>query len=168
MGEMIARDITPIFLDAVKTHPVVTVFGPRQCGKTTLVRHVLPEYNYVNLENPKERRLAMEGWGGDAGEIKNFTRRGVSCLDVLEGELASVQQLTGASLMVNWRQLTFELPPVRDASQVGLACFTGGVCGLHGRAVAFSWLIRRGRVRRGVLSSASLWYNSHYVCEDCF
>lgn len=57
---MIARDITPVFLDAVKTHPVVTVFGPRQCGKTTLVRHVLPEYNYVNLENPKERRLAME------------------------------------------------------------------------------------------------------------
>ena len=57
---MIEREITAAFKKAVKTHPVVTVFGPRQSGKTTLVRHVLPKYGYVNLENPKERRLAME------------------------------------------------------------------------------------------------------------
>jgi len=38
----------------------VTVFGPRQSGKTTLVRGVLADNNYVNLENPKERRLALE------------------------------------------------------------------------------------------------------------
>lgn len=57
---MIAREITPALLKAVRTHPVVTVFGPRQSGKTTLVRHALPHYNYVNLENPKERRLASE------------------------------------------------------------------------------------------------------------
>ena len=47
-------------MKAVKTHPVVMVFGPRQSGKTTLVRNVLPRYGYVNLENPKERRLAIE------------------------------------------------------------------------------------------------------------
>lgn len=57
---MIKREITAQFLKMVKTHPVVTVFGPRQSGKTTLVRNVLPRYGYVNLENPKERRLAME------------------------------------------------------------------------------------------------------------
>jgi len=57
---MIDRDITAAFKRALKTHPVVTVFGPRQSGKTTLVRHVLPRYGYVNLENPKERRLAIE------------------------------------------------------------------------------------------------------------
>ena len=57
---MIEREITAVFRKAVKTHPVVTVFGPRQSGKTTLVRHVLPKYGYVNLENPKERRLARE------------------------------------------------------------------------------------------------------------
>ena len=57
---MIEREITAVFRKAVKTHPVVTVFGPRQSGKTTLVRHVLPKYGYVNLENPKERRLASE------------------------------------------------------------------------------------------------------------
>ena len=57
---MIEREITAVFRKAVKTHPVVTVFGPRQSGKTTLVRHVLPNYGYANLENPKERRLAIE------------------------------------------------------------------------------------------------------------
>ena len=57
---MIEREVTAVFRKAVKTHPVVAVFGPRQSGKTTLVRHVLPKYGYVNLENPKERRLASE------------------------------------------------------------------------------------------------------------
>ena len=57
---MIERDITKQLKKAVDTHPVVTVFGPRQSGKTTLVRHVLPHYNYVNLENPRERKLAKE------------------------------------------------------------------------------------------------------------
>lgn len=57
---MIEREITSVFKKAVATHPVVTVFGPRQSGKTTLVRHVLPHYGYANLENPKERRLAIE------------------------------------------------------------------------------------------------------------
>jgi len=57
---MIKREITSYFKEAVRTHPVVTVFGPRQSGKTTLVRNVLPKYGYVNLENPRERRLAIE------------------------------------------------------------------------------------------------------------
>ena len=57
---MIEREITEVFKKAVATHPVVTVFGPRQSGKTTLVRHVLPDYNYVNLENPRERKLAAD------------------------------------------------------------------------------------------------------------
>ena len=57
---MIRRSIESQLKDAVRTHPVVTVFGPRQSGKTTLVRHVFGEYEYVNLENPKERRLAAD------------------------------------------------------------------------------------------------------------
>ena len=57
---MIRRDIEAALLKAAKTHPVVTVFGPRQSGKTTLVRSAFPKYRYVNLENPKDRRLAMD------------------------------------------------------------------------------------------------------------
>jgi predicted AAA+ superfamily ATPase len=32
-------------------YPVITVMGPRQSGKTTLVRHVFPKKPYVNLES---------------------------------------------------------------------------------------------------------------------
>lgn len=60
VGVMIRRDMARELLRAAKTHPVVTVFGPRQSGKTTLVRSVFPKYGYANLENPKERRLAVE------------------------------------------------------------------------------------------------------------
>lgn len=40
--------------------PVVTVTGPRQSGKSTLVRAALPEYRYVNLEDPEQRAFALE------------------------------------------------------------------------------------------------------------
>lgn len=38
----------------------VAVVGPRQSGKTTLVRQVFPEKKYVNLENPDTRRFAVD------------------------------------------------------------------------------------------------------------
>ncbi|MDO8695246.1 MAG: ATP-binding protein [Sheuella sp.] len=44
----------------LKEYPIVTIVGPRQAGKTTLVRSVLPDYAYVNLENPDTRQFATE------------------------------------------------------------------------------------------------------------
>ena len=38
--------------------PVVTLTGPRQSGKTTLVRDVLPGKPYVSLESPAQREFA--------------------------------------------------------------------------------------------------------------
>lgn len=38
--------------------PIVTVLGPRQAGKTTLVRAALPDYSYVTLEDPGTLELA--------------------------------------------------------------------------------------------------------------
>lgn len=43
-----------------RSYPVVTVTGPRQSGKTTLVKMVFPEKEYLNLENPEVRRFARE------------------------------------------------------------------------------------------------------------
>ena len=40
--------------------PVVSVTGPRQSGKSTLVRATFPEYEYVNLEDRNLRLAAME------------------------------------------------------------------------------------------------------------
>ena len=40
--------------------PAVAVIGPRQSGKTTLVRAVFPELPYVLLEDPDTRAFAEE------------------------------------------------------------------------------------------------------------
>lgn len=45
---------------AATRFPVATVLGPRQSGKTTLVRACFPDHEYVNLENPETRRIAGE------------------------------------------------------------------------------------------------------------
>ena len=36
----------------------VAVFGPRQCGKTTLIRGLFPDFSYANLEDMNIRNLA--------------------------------------------------------------------------------------------------------------
>ncbi len=33
-----------------KTYPVIVVSGPRQSGKSTLVKHIFPNHEYINLE----------------------------------------------------------------------------------------------------------------------
>jgi predicted AAA+ superfamily ATPase len=42
------------------SYPVVTVMGPRQSGKTTLVRHCFPHKPYVNLEALDTQELAQQ------------------------------------------------------------------------------------------------------------
>jgi len=55
---VLKRQISNELLTLLGEYPVVTVLGPRQAGKTTLARTVLPEYAYSNLENPETRALA--------------------------------------------------------------------------------------------------------------
>jgi predicted AAA+ superfamily ATPase len=57
---MIPRTVTPKVLELAHKFPVVAITGPRQSGKTTLIRSIFPDYHYANLENPVERRFALE------------------------------------------------------------------------------------------------------------
>jgi len=41
-------------------YPVVTVTGPRQSGKTTLVKEVFKDHEYYSLENPVTRKQVLE------------------------------------------------------------------------------------------------------------
>ncbi|WP_345785452.1 AAA family ATPase [Thalassobacterium maritimum] len=59
MSKIIRRTLTDELLLSASEYPVVTVIGPRQSGKTTLVRSEFPEHVYVNLENPEWRELAQ-------------------------------------------------------------------------------------------------------------
>lgn len=54
--QYIERDVTPHLQKLMSSYPVVTICGPRQSGKTTLARHLYPEYDYVSLENYNERQ----------------------------------------------------------------------------------------------------------------
>lgn len=56
---MIPRIISSHTLDCFKKYPVVTLTGPRQSGKTTLVRELFQEKPYVNLEHPGTREFAQ-------------------------------------------------------------------------------------------------------------
>ena len=56
---MIKRDIQKELKNLLKEYPVVVILGPRQAGKTTLAK-TLVKYQYCNLEDPENRRLASE------------------------------------------------------------------------------------------------------------
>ena len=56
---MIDRHLTPALRRAAERYPVVTLTGPRQSGKTTLVRSVFPGYRYTSLEAPDVRARAL-------------------------------------------------------------------------------------------------------------
>ena len=56
----VQRVIQAELLDCASEYPVVTVLGPRQSGKTTLVQMAFPEKTYRLLEDPDVRRMATE------------------------------------------------------------------------------------------------------------
>jgi predicted AAA+ superfamily ATPase len=57
---MIKRIIEQRALDLSKKYPVVTITGPRQSGKTTLVQNLFNKHEYFSLENPETRNQIQE------------------------------------------------------------------------------------------------------------
>lgn len=68
---MINRTLAPIIQNLMRSYPIVTVVGPRQSGKTTIVRQLFPDKPYVNLEKPDERRFAKEDPNGFLSRYTN-------------------------------------------------------------------------------------------------
>lgn len=55
---MISRTLEKYVRQMAKKYPVITITGPRQSGKTTLVKSVFKKLPYVNLEHPVTRDFA--------------------------------------------------------------------------------------------------------------
>ncbi len=54
----IPRNAEPRLQHFASGYPVVVVTGPRQSGKSTLVRHAFPDHRYVSLEDLDQREFA--------------------------------------------------------------------------------------------------------------
>ena len=68
------RYIKPLLLEALKDSPVVLIHGPRQCGKTTLVRTVgIPKkYEYISFDDDMMTKAAKED---PIGFVKGLSKR---------------------------------------------------------------------------------------------
>jgi len=57
---MIPRSSAARIASLASQFPVVLITGPRQAGKTTVVRNLYPDLPYVNLERPDILSLALD------------------------------------------------------------------------------------------------------------
>jgi len=68
---MIPRTISAELQESAKEYPVVTLHGPRQSGKTTLVRAIFPKKPYFSLEDPDIRMAAEEDPRGFLAKLED-------------------------------------------------------------------------------------------------
>lgn len=69
---MIRRHLEARLVQAADSYRVVSITGPRQSGKTTLVRQLFKDMRYVSLENPQEQEFALTD---PQGFLSQFTER---------------------------------------------------------------------------------------------
>jgi len=55
---MVYRDIEGVLFSLLQKYPAINITGPRQSGKTTLVKNLTGDYNYFSLENLDTRLFA--------------------------------------------------------------------------------------------------------------
>lgn len=70
---MITRNLSPKILSLAEKFPVISLTGPRQSGKTTLIKSIFPEHAYFNLENPEHRQIAEK----KPKDLLNHHKKGV-------------------------------------------------------------------------------------------
>lgn len=66
MEKYYPRIIEATIVKAIKRNPVIAILGPRQCGKSTLAKHLIAsggEALYLDLERPSDlRKLEEAEW----------------------------------------------------------------------------------------------------------
>jgi uncharacterized protein len=69
---MIKRRITPLIIELSAQYPVIALTGPRQSGKTTLLKNAFPNYQYVSLEDLNIREFAQSD---PVGFLKRYNEK---------------------------------------------------------------------------------------------
>lgn len=68
----IKRQIAKPINEYKKKYPVLAITGPRQSGKTTLLKTLFKDYTYVSLENPDMRAFALADPNGFLNEFNQY------------------------------------------------------------------------------------------------
>ncbi len=82
---MYTRTISSQLLRSLEGYPVITLLGPRQSGKTTLVRELFNYFDYQSLEDPDIREIAKSDPRGFLRQLSN---------NVILDEIQRVPELT--------------------------------------------------------------------------
>jgi predicted AAA+ superfamily ATPase len=116
---MIARTLEKVLRATARDYPVVTITGPRQSGKTTLVRSVFTKHDYVSLETPDARDFALEDPRGflnqfAGGVILDEVQRAPDLLSYVQGMVDERQEsgqfiLTGSQNFLLLQKVTQSL-----------------------------------------------------------
>jgi uncharacterized protein len=69
---MLPRQISDSILNLTSKFPILSISGPRQSGKTTLLKQIFPDYQYLNLEEPDLRDFANEDPRGFLRQYDKF------------------------------------------------------------------------------------------------
>ncbi len=56
----VQREIETAIQSLIGKYPILAVTGPRQSGKTTLLKNMFPKYQYVSLEDTNQRSFAQD------------------------------------------------------------------------------------------------------------
>ena len=116
--EFINRDITVVMLEMYQFFPVITITGPRQSGKTTLLRNVFKQLPYYSLENLDVRRFALNDPVGfltqhPEGMILDEVQNAPDLLSYIQGMVDETPEkrfvLSGSSQFSVKRQITQSL-----------------------------------------------------------
>ena len=67
---MINRQLVNAIVALKDKFPIIALTGPRQSGKTTLLKNIFPDYQYISLEDPDYREFAQND---PKGFLKNFS-----------------------------------------------------------------------------------------------
>ncbi|MCD4812383.1 ATP-binding protein [bacterium] len=122
---MLNRHIEPTIKKYAKEYPILAVVGPRQSGKTTLVKKLFPKHHYLSLENLDLRRQAEDdprGFLADFGNklILDEIQRVPSLFSYLQ-ELVDTNQTPGQYVLTGSQQ--FLLMENISQSLAGRICY---------------------------------------------
>lgn len=81
---LVSREIVSAIKKIAPMYPIIALTGPRQSGKTTLLKNLFPDYRYISLENPDNRNFAESDPNGFLKEFHS---------DVIFDEVQRVPEL---------------------------------------------------------------------------